>query len=220
MKRRRFFKALAIAPAAPALLAQQAAAPANAPAPSSPAPPPLDPKQPPAPLNRTPPASTQTIKLQTSVADDVAEMTPKFFNALQFSALRKLSETLMPSINGAPGAIEAKAPEFLDFLISESPHERQQLYKTGLDVLNTQAKKRFSKTFAEADASQVNTLLAPLRESWTFDPPSDPLARFLRTAKQDVRAATMNAREYATSAAATGGRRGAGGVGLYWYPID
>lgn len=219
MKRRRFFRAIAAAPVAPALLAQQGAAPANAPSPSSPAPPPLDAKQPPAPLNRTPPASVGPIHIETAVADEVAEMSPRYFTALQFAALRKLSEIILPSINEAPGALDAHAPEFLDFLIGESPQDRQQLYKSGLDALNSQAKKRFSKTYAELDNTQAATLLAPLREAWTFDPPSDLFARFLRAAKQDIRTATLNSREYASAAAASGSRRGAG-IGLYWYPID
>jgi len=62
-------------------------------------------------------------------------------------------------------------------------------------------------------------LLAPLRAAWTYDPPADPFARFLREAKQDIRTATMNSREWVTAAASAGGRRG-GGVGLYWYPLD
>jgi hypothetical protein len=57
-----------------------------------------------------------------------------------------------------------------------------------------------------------------LRQPWTYEPPADPLARFLREAKQDVRTATMNSREYA-SAGSSSGRRG-GGLGQYWYPID
>lgn len=170
-------------------------------------------------MNRTPTAAATSPKIETAVADEVAEMSPKFFSAAQFAALRKLSETLMPVMNEKPGALETGVPEFLDFLLSESPADRQQLYKTGLDLLNSQAKKKFSKAFADADPAQVATLLAPLREQWTFDPPSDPLARFLRAAKQDVRTATLNSREYASAAASAGSRRGAG-VGLYWYPLD
>ena len=219
MKRRRFFKAIAATPLAPSLIAQQTAAPSNAPAPTSPAPPPIDATQPPAPLNRTPTAMAAPVRIETAVADEVAEMAPRYFTPAQFGALRKLSETIMPPMNGAPGALEAGAPEFLDFLISESPQDRQQLYKIGLDQLNAQAKKRFSKTFAELDATQTVTLLAPLREAWAFDPPTDPLARFLREAKKDVRTATINSREYA-SAVSSSGRRGAGGIGLYWYPLD
>ena len=170
-------------------------------------------------MNRTPTAAAAPTKLATAVADEVAEMQPKFFNAAQLSALRRLSEILMPSINGAPSAIDAKAPEFLDFLLSESPQDRQLLYKNGLDQLNAQAKKRFSKTFSELDATQATAIMAPLKEAWTFDPPSDTLAAFLRAAKQDVRTATMNSREYASAASSGGSRRGAG-LGLYWYPLD
>ena len=125
----------------------------------------------------------------------------------------------MPPINGAPGALDAHVPEFLDFLISESPADRQHLYRAGLDALNANASKRFHKPYAELDASQAAEVLAPLKEPWTFDPPADPLSHFLHTAKADVRTATLNSREYAT-AASTSGRRGFGGQGLYWYSLD
>jgi hypothetical protein len=154
--------------------------------------------------------------LNTAVADEVADMQPKFFSAAQMAALRKLSEIIMPPINQAPGAIDAKAPEFLDFLLSESGPERQQLYKVGLDQLNLQAKKKFNKAFAETDKVQSNELMAPLRQAWTYDPPTDPLAAFLREAKKDIRTATLNSREYATA----GGSRRNAGLGLYWYPLD
>ncbi len=196
MKRRKFIQTIAAAPAVPAIAAAQ---------------------QPAASGSAARPAETEVPRLEVSVADQAGEMTPRFFAAAQFAALRKLSEIIMPPIKGAPGAIEARAPEFLDFLIGASPAERQQLYRTGLDLLNANARKQFAKTFAEVDAAQAAKLLAPLRESFTFDPPADTLARFLRAAKADIRTATMNSREYASAAA--GGRRGAG-VGLYWYPLD
>ena len=196
MKRRRFFQTIAAAPAVTALLGQQ------------------QPTAPPAPR---PPAS-DAPKLETTPADQVAESVPHFFNAQQFAALRKLSGLLMPPLNGAPGALEAKAPEFLDFLIGESPADRQQLYKAGLDALNAQSATQYQKPFADLDAAQADTLLAPLHQPWTYLAPADPLARFLVVAKADVRAATVNSREYNT-AGASGGRR-MGGTGLYWYPID
>lgn len=158
-------------------------------------------------------------KLETSVADAVADMAPRFFNPQQFAALQKLGAVLMPPLNGAPGSAEAHAPEFLDFLIGESPAERQQLYRDGLDALNAAARRRFNRPFAETDAAQAAELLSPLRAPWTFDPPADPLTRFLREAKNDVRTATMNSREFVT-AGSSSGRRGFGGQGLYWYPLD
>lgn len=145
-------------------------------------------------------------------------MTPRFFTAPQLAALRKLSDILMPPLNNLPGALDANAAEFLDFLIGQSSAERKQLYRNGLNTLNAQALRQFKKPFAEVDGAQADTLLAPLKQPWTYDPPTDLFARFLREAKQDVRNATMNSREYNTAGSA-GGRRG-GGVGQYWYPLD
>lgn len=197
MKRRRFLQTLATAPVAAEVALAEQPAPSNAPA--------ARPAQ-------------EAPKIEPSAADAAAEMVPRFFSAEQFATLRRLSDLIMPSINGAPGALEARAPEFLDFLISVSPADRQRVYRAGLDGLNAQARRQFGKPFAEIDAAQAATLLAPLRQRWTFDPPSDPVARFLREAKHDVRTATVNSRE-AIMAASSGGRR-AGGVGQYWYTIE
>ena len=157
-------------------------------------------------------------KLEFASLDAAAETVPRFFNAQQFAALKKLSDILLPPLSGMPGAVEAGTPEFLDFLISKSPADRQQLYTAGLNSLNAQATKRFGKPFADVSETQATELLAPLRQPWTYESPADPFARFLREAKQDVRTATMNSREYATAGSA-GSRRG-GGIGQYWYPID
>ncbi len=201
MRRRRFLQAIVAVPAAPALLTQQPAVPSS-----------------PVPANPAPPATGEVPKIEATVPDAAAEMVPDFFTPQQFAALRKLCDILMPLINGVPGALDARAPEFLDFLIGASLPDRQQLYRTGLDTLNAQAKKRFDKPFAEVDAAQSEALLAPLRQPWTYEPPADPLARFLRAAKQDVRTATTNSREW-SGVNASSGRRG-GGVGQYWYSIE
>ncbi|MDX2029327.1 MAG: gluconate 2-dehydrogenase subunit 3 family protein [Blastocatellia bacterium] len=201
MKRRRFVQTLAAAPAAalPATGELRAAQPGGAEA-------------------RQARQAEDAPKLEVVVADAAAAGVARFFTAPQFAALRRLSEILMPPLKGMPGALEAEAPEFLDFLIGASPAERQQIYRIGLDALNAQAMRRYKKPFAEVDEAQAVALLAPLRQPWTYNPPADPLARFLRDAKQDVRAATMNSRVY-VAAGSTGGRRG-GGMGQYWLPID
>ena len=195
MKRRRFIQTIAATPA----LAMPIATPALA-----------------QPQGQRP--APEAPKLEMSAADAAGETTTRFFTAPQLAALRKLSDILMPPLNNMPGALDANAAEFLDFLIGQSSAERKQIYRTGLDLLNAQALKQFKKPFAEVDAAQANTLLAPLKQPWTYEPPTDPFARFLREAKQDVRTATQNSREYSTAGSA-GGRRG-GGVGQYWYPLD
>jgi Gluconate 2-dehydrogenase subunit 3 len=197
MKRRRFIQALAATPAAPALLAQAPPAPSIA---------------------KTIPNSVNDVALLYATTDAAAEPVLHFFTVQQFATLRKLSDLLSPPVNGVPGALEAKAPEFLDFLLSQSSADRQQLYRSGLDGLNAQAKRRFNKLFPDVEASQADILLSPLREPWTYDAPSDPVAAMLRAAKDDVRRATLNSREWNLAAAA--GRTRGGGGGLYWLPID
>ena len=161
-----------------------------------------------------------TTKLEITAADVAADMAPHFFTADQFSALQKLSELLMPPLKGAPGALEAKAPEFLDFLIGESPADRQNVYRNGLDALNGQAEKQFNMTFAKLNEDQAVQLMEPLKQPWTYDLPTDPLSKFLRVAKQDVRTATMNSREYSAANPGGGGGRRNSGTGLYWNSLD
>ncbi len=200
MKRRAILKSLAVLPAAAVLPAQEPAVP---------------PKP-------TPSVVEETPRIQASVPDAIAETVPQFFSAEAFSALRRLSDLLMPAVNTTsgttPGALQAHAPEFLDFLIGQSPPERQNLYRTGLDRLNADARHRYSKPFSDLDAGQADSVLAPLHAPWTYNGPADPLARFLQTAKEDVMTATVNSREW-IGVVSKRGRRG-GNVNTYWLPID
>ena len=157
-------------------------------------------------------------KIEVGVADAGAETVPHFFSAPQLAALRRLSELLLPAMGETPGALEARAPEFLDFLIGESPAERKQLYRAGLDALNAGARRKYGKAFAELDAAQADAVLAPLHERWTYDAPKDPLAAFLREAKADVMAATVNSREWVQVVSQRS--RTASGTGIYWHPIE
>ena len=197
MKRRRFIQALAAAPAAPAILAQQA--------PQQPAPATGDVAPEPAPLD-------------LSIPEEGADPVLRFFSARQFATLRRVCDILMPAAPGLPGALEGRVPEFMDFLIGDSPRDRQQLWLNGLDALEHESQIRFRKAFADADAAQADTLFAPLRQFWTFEPPADPIARLLAAAKQDVRTATFNS--YERTLASSGGTRRRGGGGLYWLPVE
>ncbi|WP_031499267.1 gluconate 2-dehydrogenase subunit 3 family protein [Bryobacter aggregatus] len=190
MKRRKFFAQAAAIPAAGSLLAQQGA------------------PTPPGAPNR---AAMELPKLDVGISDDVATMAPKFFNAAQFAALKRLSEILVPTPEGGVGAKEANAAEFLDFLIGQSPADRQHVYTAGLNVL-------VAAGFSKMNDAQAAAALAPLRKPWTFEPSSDPLTRFLQTAKADVRNATQNSKEFSVANASASRRFG--GVGLYWYPLD
>lgn len=160
-------------------------------------------------------------KLFTITAAQASEPVLKFFTPAQFSTLRHAAGLLQPAYNNLPGAVEAEAPEFLDFLLAVSPASRQTLYRKGLDHLSTEANRLFKKQFAALTPAEADQILKPLIVPWTFDPPANPLHRFLTDLRADLRTATTNSAPYAAAATATSRRgRGRTGAGLYWLPID
>ncbi len=193
MKRRQALQSLAGLPILPQVAAAQPAAPA-------------------APENEYP-------VLAADAPDAPADPVQRYFSAEQFNALKKLGDLLMPAYNGRPGATEAGVAEFLDFLISQSPADRQMLYRGGLEKLNAGAQQKHHKPFAALTAEEAAPLLASLKSPWTYNPPKDALANFLREAKMDFFKATVNSREMAT-AMSGGGRRRATGLNTYWHVID
>jgi hypothetical protein len=208
MKRRGFVRGLLLAPAAQAALSAQQPPAAG---PGAPAGRPMRSMQGPA-------------KVKVTDADLTSEPDRRFFSKDQFEALEKLASVFMPPMKGNPGALEAQAPDFLDFLVSVSPFERQALYKEGLDQLNQTATEKYQKRFAQLDAAQAGTILKPLMVArpWTVDWPADPMENFIAEAHEDIRKATVNSREWSEAAAKSGRRfnRGSQTTGFYWKPID
>lgn len=163
------------------------------------------------------PAADDVFKIDLTIPDAVADPRHRFFTPQQYATLGKLCDVLGPAYNGKPSAKQAETPQFLDFLLSKSPTDRQVLYAQGLDQLDIDARARRGKAFAELNDTEAGELLAPLKAKWTWKAPVDPLARFLREAKNDVLRATMNSKAYADAAA---GSRRATGVNTYWDLID
>ncbi|MBY0376225.1 MAG: gluconate 2-dehydrogenase subunit 3 family protein [Bryobacteraceae bacterium] len=135
-------------------------------------------------------------QITLSPAEVVAQGQARFFSKPELESLRALAQALVPAYQGRPGAVEAEAPEFLDFLLSQSPADAQQIYRTGL---------------AQYTKSRD---LRPLEQPWTYEEPRDPYARFLRAAKSALYQATVNSQAWAKAANTRGGS------GLYWLPID
>jgi hypothetical protein len=212
MKRRGFVKGLLISPVVP-LVAQQPPAQTQSPAVPNLQPPHTIPRQ----FGAAP-------ELATVQMDTTAEGRQLFFSPTQYSALQRLGDVMVPPLKGKPGASDAGAALFLDFLISQSPADRQHLYRAGLDGLNAGCYKRYQKHFADLDDSQAAAALKPLMvvRQWPKEMPEDHLQHFIAQVHEDLQTATANSREWA--AASTGehsGRRGFNRAqGLYWAPID
>jgi len=193
MKRRRFFQSVAALPALQSVPAAAQYAGSTA-------------------------ASNDIPTLAETSPEAVAEGVRRFFTADQLQALRKLADLIVPKFEDRPGALDAGVPEFLDFLLKSSGAERQTLYRSGLDRLNSESQRLYKKPFAQVSAAEAKPILDPLTKPWTYRPPTDPFARFLRDVKDDLLQATNNSRELA--AALSRRSRGASGTNAYWLPLD
>lgn len=161
----------------------------------------------------------QSPAIPSTIPDEVATTQQHYFHDEHMTTLRKLGDILLPPLNGYPGSTQACAPEFIDFLISVSPSERQSLYRSGLDRLDAEAHKQFGIPFAHVNAEQADVLLRPWLRTWMVDhPPTEPFAHFINVAHEDIRTATMNSQAWSIAATSAGER--APGIGWYWSPID
>ncbi len=224
MDRRDFVKAIVAVPvAAKTMFGQTATAPygekTSAPQSSAPAPVPPTPENASTLVEQRQSFDFRTQTIASTIPDAVATTEEHFFNARQMATLRKLGDVLLPPLNGYPGSTQACAPEFLDFLISVSPPDRQHTYRFGLVKLNADAEEQFGISFADVNAEQADKLIRPWLRSWMTDhPPTEPFAHFINVAHQDIRTATMNSQAWSIAATSSGER--APGIGLYWAPMD
>jgi hypothetical protein len=218
MQRRDFVKAMmAASVAAKAALGQQA--PAAAAAQQAPVLPPRAPLAPgPVPWMEGL-MEAKPLPITALVPDAIAQTNVHFFNESQMAALRRLSEVLMPPLKGYPGATEAGTPEFLDFLIGVSPPDRQQTYRSGLDRLDEEAKRKFGVAFAAVNAEQADRIIRPWLRTWMPDhPPTEGFAHFINQAHTDIRFATENSQAWNDAEIASG--KTAQAMDAYWYPVD
>ena len=220
MKRRKFVSGLLATPAVATLTqGQTAAPPASQPSQQQqPQPKPVTPAQ-------QNPRQPQAIpQLKVTAVDIAAEAAPHFFTAEQMATLTKLAAVVVPPLKGNPGAVDAQAPAFLDFLLSVSPPDRQHSYQFGLDTLNKQAQEQHGKAFAQISPSEVGAILKPLliARPWPEDLPQDPMQSFVAQVHEDLQTATRNSREWAAASEKSGRlfTRGFRGSGYYWAPID
>jgi hypothetical protein len=140
------------------------------------------------------PLFSQPEKAVAVAAESVAEGRAKFFGAA-FADFAKLGDILIPAYDGRPGAREARAAEFLDFLLSESPASLQRQYRAGLASFRATGEAGLAKEIGKAT----------------------PYGKFLTVAKVAFYRATLNSREYAEAMSSRS--RAATGVGNYWLPL-
>jgi gluconate 2-dehydrogenase gamma chain len=90
-----------------------------------------------------------------------AAVGPKFFNAHEWKTLRVLVDYIIPRDEVSGSATDAKVPEYIDFLLSEKDASvaEQVAMHGGLAWIDTEARKRFNKSFIGATDAQRRALL-------------------------------------------------------------
>jgi hypothetical protein len=83
---------------------------------------------------------------------------PKFFNEHEYKTLVKLADLIIPADEHSPGALAGGAPEFIDFLCSQST-ELAEIYTGGLAWLDHQMNKSYSASFIDATKEQQTGML-------------------------------------------------------------
>jgi hypothetical protein len=192
MKRRDFLQSVVTMPAGAVLLERTVASVAPVPAQAPQAVPPLVPN------------TSQGAVLETVGSDQVASLTPRFLNGVQFATLRRLSDLLLPAQAPNPGALDAQGPQFIDNYLAESGSDRQRLYRDGLDDLARQSQSRFRKPFAELTTEEADAIVKPLFKVRGPTMSVVELGPFINRIHQDIRTVTFNSPQWNAAQAAAG----------------
>ncbi len=111
-----------------------------------------------------------------------ARHVPLFFSAEEYAALERLTELILPS-DGTPGAREAGAAEFVDFMVGSDPSV-QYRFRYGLTWLDTRARRDHGRPFTKlAEAEQV-ALLEPLAYEARHRPGDDEGRAFFKLIRE------------------------------------
>ena len=96
--------------------------------------------------------------------NDAAESSsyaPKFFNAHEWKTVRILADIIIPKDEHSGSATDAKAPEFMDFMLAEkdtSENSKVQM-RGGLAWLDTEMRSRFGSDFISSPDAQRRQVL-------------------------------------------------------------
>jgi gluconate 2-dehydrogenase gamma chain len=90
-----------------------------------------------------------------------AAYTPKFFTAHEWRTVRVLSDLVIPKDERSGSATEAKAPEFMDFMLAdrETSEGSRVGMRGGLAWLDNELRRRFGTDFLGASDAQRRAVL-------------------------------------------------------------
>ena len=130
-------------------------------------------------LDWSAPSLERATRMVTRLHEDgpaAAPYAPKFFTPHEWRTVRVLADMIIPKDERSGSATDAKAPEFMDFMLAEkdTSESSRVSMRGGLAWLDTEMRDRFTKDFLGASDVQRRAVL-------------DDIA-FPKTAKPEFRA--------------------------------
>jgi gluconate 2-dehydrogenase gamma chain len=96
------------------------------------------------------------LHVQTLPASDYA---PLFFTEHEWQTVQVLADLIIPRDDRSGSATDAKAPEFVDFILNESSESRQSGMRRGFAWLDEESRSRFGVAFVGATDAQRRQIL-------------------------------------------------------------
>ena len=121
--------------------------------------------------------AAQHVHNAVSDVKKTGDYKPKCFTASEYRTLRRLADMIIPADERSPGALASGAPEFIDFLCSQSK-ELAEIYTGGFAWLDHQMNKRYSTGFTGATPEQQTAMLDLVSYRKNDSPELGPGVRF------------------------------------------
>jgi len=98
----------------------------------------------------------ETVAAEKSAAKGAYQ--PKALTAHEYATLRRLADLIIPADERSPGALEAGAAEFIEFLCAASD-EMKDIYTGGIAWLDDAARRRGGSVFLDSPPARQAALL-------------------------------------------------------------
>ena len=105
------------------------------------------------------------------------EYAPKCFYAHEFKTLRRLADLIIPADERSPGALEAGAAEWIDYMASNSP-ELAEIFTGGFGWLDHHMQQHHTVDFVDATPEQQAAVLDVIAFDKNETPETAPGIRF------------------------------------------
>lgn len=100
-----------------------------------------------------------------------------FFSAHEMATISLLANLIIPKDAKSGGALEAKVPDFIEFIVKDIPSHQIPM-RGGLKWLDLQCLKRYQKTFKDASADQKIEMLDAIAYPKKVEPGMEQGAAF------------------------------------------